>query len=1732
MNKWPGCPRPCEDTQTNSSPRQIRDPRNHGSRHHGDHLHSRDPGNIRFLLHNPGGVGYLDNKRCLPTLKMEKLKKLVIKQEFDFVGLCEVNKDWRRVQQSKNIWSATENWKSNRRIQTSQNSTKPPKKSDFLVGGTVSLAFDELVPRICEQGEDFRRLGRWSYITIAGKNNIKTTIFTCYCPCFGKSPGSTYSQHLIYLAEHKSTNFTSTCPRQLFGMDLKNVIEEKISEGHQLIVKGDFNSNYDDLTSWMVEAGLIDVHESKFGKGPNTYIRSKGSAIDRVFASPHLNVPKCGYLSFSKLMSDHRGVWFEIPKILLFGFNPPECQTYSARRLKTEDPRVVKKYLDHLYSQMLQSNLFNRMENIYRASVYPLPNDVAEEYEQIDEEVCNMMTKAERLCRRLRTGTIKWSPQYQHACLSLEYWLKRRSYIKNNNNNVRQLIILQKKLGIQYDDTLPLQTVNNKIKLAHAYKKECKQNDESMNLEYRSQLAIAKENNGEGSAATYIRTRNAIENKRRLFRNIKFIEGKTIGGFTTKVDVTQNNTIVEYTDRNNIEAAIIKANESKYHQTEGSSQFLNKEFTDSLGLHGEGLDTSKVTKGTYIPPAATSEETRDFLLACKSSITTVQPDIISRFTAQKNSWKIRKEKTCTYNQHIGHFKSIFKDRRLSWFFFQRADIPEISGYSPRRHRTCIDLMIMKKKACYDVNKQRTIGILDTEFNQSNKRTGKDAMNLAIENKIIANEQFAVKNVAPIHQIISRRCFVDHHHSKRRCFSITSSDLAGCYDRIVHTAAALALLRAGIPHTKIKSMFSTIQRMTHKIRTAFGDSSISYGGDDIGSWENYPQGVLQGNAAGPTIWVLVSSIIFDILHKRGLSVEFCTSLSKQVFKLVGFAYVDDCDLIQSGTNPIHVLESMQQLINNWSSLMEVTGGVISVDKSWFYLIDYVWARGKWVAKDVESDLDLVATSPDGHQISLKRLHSSESSNMLGVWFTPNGNNSKLIKELKLTALQWGAKIRLGNPSPSEAWYALTCTISPKLKYPLPACTLSQKDCQSIMYPAIKAALPKSKICSTIPTPVRDCPQQYGGLGLSSLYHYQGTSRISILSEQIYQKSTTGMMLLQNIEDMALEIGLYGLIWNHPFEFISKYVARHSYIYHILQYNHENNISLSIPHTTLEPNRQRDESIMSIASQFFSNCSDLRSIQKVRMTLEIVHLSDITTADGSRLDQKYLTPKLCKSHKNCYDWPQKHQVNSKDISMWRKLLGYVSPLEAKSLSMALGNWNNMSKHNWTKTWDFFTDVNREFLYQNNGNSRWSRFLLIPNSRRSFFKQPLHLSEPPTSDLIRASTKTFPDRFMLISTSLSQPHEPLSTPQTLHFGSLCLIPPKIDWFMKHIIFSPSTSSLLQHLIQGTALGVSDGSFYPEHNVGACSWILATPDGSEYVSGGGIIPGDPLEQNAYRSELGGQLGLAAFISAIQFPIIINPSITIACDGKAALDKVNIAKKAIHCKDKQADFLSIISDLWLNSCFTINKTHVYGHQDDTGRRLTRLEILNCQMDARAKQIARLHILSNTPNITFSPTSLGFGSIKIAKVTISSKIQQSLYSTITKNNYITWLSTKSTHPINLQQNNIYWPSISKARKEASLPMKIFITKWISGFTSSGSHMVKLKLRQHAKCPGCPHQNEDLQHILTCPHPDTTSLRQSLLKEMEDWFLSSKTHPLISSFILQGLSQWFQNPTCNWIPQLP
>ena len=107
----------------------------------------------------------------------------------------------------------------------------------------------------------------------------------------------------------------------------------------------------------MLNLGLIDLIAHKHGHSPRTHIRSKNSTIDCIFGSPHLQIRKGGFLSFSKLMSGYRGLWIDLPKILIYGYNPPQPSTFKARKLKIGDPRVVKKYISYVLEKAKDQNI-------------------------------------------------------------------------------------------------------------------------------------------------------------------------------------------------------------------------------------------------------------------------------------------------------------------------------------------------------------------------------------------------------------------------------------------------------------------------------------------------------------------------------------------------------------------------------------------------------------------------------------------------------------------------------------------------------------------------------------------------------------------------------------------------------------------------------------------------------------------------------------------------------------------------------------------------------------------------------------------------------------------------------------------------------------------------------------------------------------------------------------------------------------------------------------------------------------------------------------------------------------------------------------------------------------------------------------------------------------------------------------------------------------------------------
>jgi hypothetical protein len=386
-------------------------------------------------------------------------------------------------------------------------------------------------------------------------------------------------------------------------------------------------------------------------------------------------------------------------------------------------------------------------------------------------------------------------------------------------------------LGLQYKPS-SLHDIDESLQGAIKNRKICKRYAEELQMEYRHRLAMAKEAEDNIPAATHIRNLTQQENTRILFRRIRYLEKKLTNLSTTRVTISRcNGQQYELTKKNDIETSIMRANERKYHQTEGHGQIQKGAILKDLGVMGTGPKVAEVLRGTYKAPYGTTHITKQFL----SSLERPAGYKIIPFITYKEfckGWQMTKERTSSSGPHFGHYKAATTHPKLSTMLYKRAMVPMITGYSPSRHREGVDVMLLKKENDTNVDRLRTIVLFDSEANMNYKHLGRRAMKSAIELEQIATEQYSRSNRNSIDHALNRQLVMDHQLYERKPYALVSCDLKSCYDQINHTSASISLQRIGIHKSEIISMFDSIQRMAHKVRTAFGDSLYTYGGSTI------------------------------------------------------------------------------------------------------------------------------------------------------------------------------------------------------------------------------------------------------------------------------------------------------------------------------------------------------------------------------------------------------------------------------------------------------------------------------------------------------------------------------------------------------------------------------------------------------------------------------------------------------------------------------------------------------------------------------------------------------------------------------------------------------------------------------------------------------------------------------------------------------------------------------------
>ena len=300
-------------------------------------------------------------------------------------------------------------------------------------------------------------------------------------------------------------------------------------------------------------------------------------------------------------------------------------------------------------------------------------------------------------------------------------------------------------------------------------------------------------------------------------------------------------------------------------------------------------------------------------------------------------------------------------------------------------------MLEKEEGVVRVDKLRAILLLEADFNFATKLlVGKRMVESLEEEGALAEEQFGSrKQRSSIEVALNRHLLSDISRQQRRTVAIAGVDAAHCYDRVAHPFAIMVCRAIGVQKAVVQTIFSAVQQMKMRVRTAFGESRSWYGGDP-----NTPfQGLCQGNGCGPAVWLVISMFVVKYLRLKERGSRIWSALSGIAIEILGLLFVDDSDLVHFAAEheaQDAVAEDLNTTVQCWQQGLAISGGTLRPEKCYWYLLGYEWVNGR-LRYDTREHRDIYVRNAEGIEGRVQRLQPQDAKEVVGVWIAPDGNN---------------------------------------------------------------------------------------------------------------------------------------------------------------------------------------------------------------------------------------------------------------------------------------------------------------------------------------------------------------------------------------------------------------------------------------------------------------------------------------------------------------------------------------------------------------------------------------------------------------------------------------------------------------------------------------------------------------------------------------------------------------------
>jgi hypothetical protein len=1051
------------------------------------------------------------------------------------IGLTELNIKCT-FQQKENIYKDFRSVFNNAVTIINHNKDPTVPRTKYKPGGTLTAALGSTTGRVVDKGGD--SLGRWSFLTLLGKHNLRVTFITLYRVCRQSKPGpNTVTSQLI--REHLRASGEITDPRLQTTHDVIAFLQKRIGESHQIVIMMDANEAQTDseqhgLLSELGRVGLVSAYtaaDTDLSTLPPTYRRGT-KCIDHIYVSTQLvpHITSIAILPYDEgFVSDHRGILLQLNTDIFKGED--SITPYTRRIISTNFISRCKVYHTELLQLIRDNRLDKRITEAQDAINQSCTDERIQRFNDLDTEFGRYILQAQRKAKK-RPFQMIWSPPLAKAGLLCRYWRVRIRAHQGNYTLSPHWQQLETNLNLTptAGHTELMEDLIAQLTQAKLYFKETKKSAGDLRQQHLRDRAQFYADQNQCDEETILKNIIKREESRAMFRKLSSLfeePRKPLLSLLIRNDADDGYALTSEPD-------IIFQTLTAVNRKQLSASLCSPFLSGHLNILGQDgfTDSTQQLLLQNIPDMAqalTTVETT-FLQQCAKAVRPLTKEI---FTAKifKRLASITRESTASSpsGRHYGFYKAAAildtEDDNVLTIHAALAMTPFRHGFLLDRWKQVTQVMIPKKSQPF-FDKLRIIELFEADLSIMTKILMKAIMeHLSNEKDEVSGTYATVRRGSTHSAIFSRLWAYDLARTRRTAISTIDNDAMGCYDRIIPQLLSVFLQRMGVPTPAIKTFITQLTQKERRILTAHG---LSEPIEDL----TYLGGIGQGNAGGPACYH--SQLIPMIRVMEQLTPGYKATDATKTIQYCQHvtSYVDDCNsLLNLPSNieavttesALQLMQTTQETVSTWREIIHLTGGAIAISKSfWTACIGWKDVRGKTTPISIH---EVLPQATKGFLIEgevYPYQDASTCARYLGVRIGLSGDMTEeythRMQEAKIFT-QALTKIS----SRREAVVTLRSYYRPKFEYPLPTTTMTRQQLHNIEKGPINALLPKLGYNRHFPRAIVHGPIRYGGLGIKSLYFAQGCLQIKTIISTIRNPNNNTDLLKILLRQTQMDAG---------------------------------------------------------------------------------------------------------------------------------------------------------------------------------------------------------------------------------------------------------------------------------------------------------------------------------------------------------------------------------------------------------------------------------------------------------------------------------------------------------------------------------------------------------------------------------------------------------------------------------